>query len=42
MNKARDKAYEVSRQVLWSSLISYYKSAYDVALQKVAKRIDRL
>jgi phosphorylase/glycogen(starch) synthase len=41
MDNAREKAYEVSRQVLWSSLISYYRNAYDIALQQVAKRIDR-
>lgn len=38
---ARDKAFEISRQVLWSSLITYYKQTYDFALQEVAKRIDR-
>ena len=40
MQKARKKAYKISRQVLWSSLISYYKITYDIALQKVAGRID--
>jgi phosphorylase/glycogen(starch) synthase len=41
MKNARSKAFEVSRQVLWNSLITYYKQAYDIALQKVAKRIDK-
>jgi glycogen phosphorylase/synthase len=40
MQKARDKAFEVSRQVLWKSLISYYRETYNIALQKVSKRID--
>jgi glycogen phosphorylase/synthase len=41
MRIARDKAFEVSRQVLWKSLISYYRQTYDIALQKVASRIDQ-
>ena len=40
IQEARKKAYEVSRQVLWASLIDYYKQTYDIALQKVAGRID--
>jgi phosphorylase/glycogen(starch) synthase len=41
MQMARTRAFEISRQVLWSSLIMYYKQTYDIALQQVAKRIDR-
>jgi glycogen phosphorylase/synthase len=41
MEEVRKKAYETSRQVLWGSLVSYYKSVYDIALQRVAQRIDR-
>lgn len=41
MQKARKRAYEVSRNVLWKSLITFYKQTYDVALQKVALRIDK-
>lgn len=41
MQQARSKAFEVSRRVLWKSLITYYKQTYDIALQKVAGRIDQ-
>ena len=41
MQAAREKAYEISRQVLWNSLITYYRQTYDYALQQVAKRIDQ-
>jgi phosphorylase/glycogen(starch) synthase len=41
MQVARDKAFEISRQVLWNSLIIYYKQTYDFALQEVARRIDK-
>jgi phosphorylase/glycogen(starch) synthase len=41
MQLMRYKAYEMSRQVLWNSLITYYKQTYDYALQQVAKRIDQ-
>jgi phosphorylase/glycogen(starch) synthase len=40
MQVARTKAFEVSRQVLWESLITCYKQTYDFALQQVAKRVD--
>lgn len=41
MQQARSKAFEVSRRVLWKSLIAYYRKTYDIALQKVAGRIDQ-
>jgi glycogen phosphorylase/synthase len=41
MQVIRNKAYELSRQVLWKSLILHYKQAYDFALQQVNKRIDQ-
>jgi|WetSurSiteA1Bulk_404760.scaffolds.fasta_scaffold00197_8 glycogen phosphorylase/synthase len=41
MHIARTKAFEISRKVLWASLIAYYKQTYDIALQRVAKRIDQ-
>lgn len=41
MQVIRDKAFELSRQVLWKSLILHYKQAYDFALQQVNKRIDQ-
>jgi len=41
MQKSRSRAFEISRQVLWKALISYYKQTYDIALQKVANRIDQ-
>ncbi len=41
MQAARENAFNVSRQVLWSSLIEYYRQTYDIALQQVAKRIDK-
>jgi phosphorylase/glycogen(starch) synthase len=40
MQASREKAFSISKQVLWSSLITYYKQTYDFALQQVAKRID--
>jgi glycogen phosphorylase/synthase len=41
MNNARSKAYEISRQILWKSLITFYKQTYDFALQRVATRSDQ-
>ncbi|HLO60983.1 MAG TPA: alpha-glucan family phosphorylase [Bacteroidales bacterium] len=41
MSSARANALDTSKQVLWNSLIQYYKKAYNHALQEVAKRIDR-
>jgi phosphorylase/glycogen(starch) synthase len=41
MELARNKASETSKQVLWKSLIQYYKQTYDIALQLVANRIDK-
>ncbi len=41
MQASRSRALDISRQVLWKSLISYYEQSYDIALQQVAKRIDR-
>lgn len=41
MLESRNRAYEISRKVLWTSLITYYHQAYDFALQQVAKRIDK-
>jgi phosphorylase/glycogen(starch) synthase len=41
MQAAREKAYEISRHVLWNSLITYYRQTYDYALQQVAKRTDQ-
>jgi phosphorylase/glycogen(starch) synthase len=41
MQIAREKAFEVSRKVLWKTLIVYYWQALDLALQKVAMRTDR-
>jgi len=40
MQEARTRAFEISRRVLWKTLFIYYRQAYDVALQKVARRID--
>lgn len=41
VQSSKNRAFELSREVLWSSLITYYKQTYDYALQKVAKRIDQ-
>jgi glycogen phosphorylase/synthase len=41
MQHIREKAFEMSKQVLWNTLIIYYKKTYDLALQEVAKRIDQ-
>ncbi|MFZ5940748.1 MAG: alpha-glucan family phosphorylase [Bacteroidota bacterium] len=38
VNGARQKAFEVSRTVLWNNLISYYWQAYDIALKKSVRR----
>lgn len=40
MNKVREKAYAISRTVLWKTLILYYKETYDLALQQAASRRD--
>jgi phosphorylase/glycogen(starch) synthase len=37
----RQNAFDTSRKVLWNSLILYYQQTYDIALQQVAKRIDK-
>ncbi len=36
----RQKALEISQSTLWSNLITYYDSAYDIALTKADKRIE--
>jgi phosphorylase/glycogen(starch) synthase len=41
MQQVREKAYEVSRQVLWTSLFDYYRQTYDFTLRKVADRSDQ-
>ena len=40
MEKVREKAYAISRTVLWKTLILYYKETYDLALQQAASRRD--
>jgi phosphorylase/glycogen(starch) synthase len=40
IQKARQKAFEISRQALWANLIIYYKQAYSLALDKVGTRVD--
>lgn len=40
-DKIRKKAFELSRNALWSSLISNYKEAFNMALQKVDSRVDQ-
>jgi phosphorylase/glycogen(starch) synthase len=41
MEKVREKAYAISRTVLWKTLILYYKETYDLALQQAASRKDQ-
>jgi phosphorylase/glycogen(starch) synthase len=41
MEEAKKNALDTSKQVLWKSLIFYYRQTYDIALQLVANRIDR-
>jgi phosphorylase/glycogen(starch) synthase len=41
ITKVRENAFTLSRTVLWKSLISYYKEAYNLALQQVSKRPDQ-
>lgn len=38
VKKARSAADKLSKKALWSEFIEYYREAYDVALQKAAKR----
>ncbi len=37
----RKNAFDVSQIALWKNLISYYKEAYDIALQKVEQRTQQ-
>ncbi|MCF8298152.1 MAG: alpha-glucan family phosphorylase [Saprospiraceae bacterium] len=37
-NKARDKAFEISRIALWDNLVDNYYKAYSIALEKVNSR----
>ncbi|HBF89440.1 MAG TPA: alpha-glucan family phosphorylase [Bacteroidales bacterium] len=37
-NLARELAYSISRNVLWSNLINYYEKAYSLALEKTIDR----
>ncbi len=39
-NKIAEKAFEVSKQALWSSFITHYKEAFGLALEKVSLRAD--
>lgn len=39
-NKVRNKAFDISRQALWSELIDNYFKAYEVALDKASGRSD--
>ncbi len=41
MEAVRYNAFDTSKKVLWKSLILYYQQTYDLALQLVAKRIDK-
>ena len=38
---ARKKAFDISRIALWKNLISYYKEAFEIALEKVENRKDK-
>jgi len=38
---ARETAFKISRIALWSNLVDYYKQAFQIALDKVMKRVDR-
>lgn len=38
----RQKAFELSKIALWKNFISYYNTAYDIALSKVEKRVEEL
>jgi phosphorylase/glycogen(starch) synthase len=41
MEKVREKAFAISRTVLWKTLILYYKETYDLTLQQAASRRDQ-
>ena len=38
--KSKQKAYNISRSVLWKNFINHYYDAYDLTLQEVEKRAD--
>ena len=40
VEKARKKAYEISRIALWENLIKYYHEAFSIALKKAMKESD--
>lgn len=37
---AREKAFDISRIALWKNMISFYKFAFKIALEKVTTRVD--
>ncbi len=41
IEEARKTAHDVSQSVLWKSLISYYRQAYDMALSQADTRADQ-
>jgi len=37
---ARAKAFEISQAALWKNFIKYYQQAYNIAIQKIAMRVN--